>query len=96
MKNYLFMLAACVIAVGGCRKPPEHDGCTGSGGEIVQAQCCRGTDDFPNLCLTGPCGCAPAYSHRVYICDCGPDRCFDGFACVEAQDYFATQEGEGK
>ena len=56
--------------------------CVNSGGEVLTSLCCEATGDFPNLCLVGPCGCAPDYSHQVKICDCGPDKCFNGNECV--------------
>jgi hypothetical protein len=39
------------------------------------------TGDFPNMCTTGPCGCAPSSSHDVKICQCPGGKCFDGTKC---------------
>jgi hypothetical protein len=47
--------------------------------------CCLSTDDFPNLCGVGPCGCSPENSHEVVICDCGEGMCFNGKSCVERE-----------
>lgn len=47
--------------------------------------CCKATSDFPNLCLIGPCGCSPENSHQVKVCDCGPNKCFDGNECVAVE-----------
>jgi len=60
----------------------KEQACIDSGGQVSTSLCCKATGDFPNLCLVGPCGCAPDYSHQVKICDCGPDRCFNGDECV--------------
>jgi len=56
--------------------------CINSGGIVTKALCCKATSDFPNTCLIGPCGCSLENSHEVKICDCGPDKCFDGSECV--------------
>jgi hypothetical protein len=55
--------------------------CKNTGGVVLSAMCCGSAADFPNLCLIGACGCSPGNSHEVKICDCGPDKCFDGTAC---------------
>jgi len=59
--------------------------CTASGGTVTTSLCCESTEDFPNLCLIGPCGCAPENSHEINICDCGEGKCFDGESCVEQE-----------
>jgi hypothetical protein len=51
--------------------------CINSGGTVRASLCCLSTDDFPNLCLIGPCGCSPENSHEVKICDCGEGKCWD-------------------
>lgn len=56
--------------------------CIDAGGTVTTSQCCNSTEDFPNLCLIGPCGCSPDNSHETKICDCGEGRCFDGNTCV--------------
>jgi hypothetical protein len=50
--------------------------CTKTGGTIASTLCCGGTSDFPNSCLTGPCGCAPSSSHTVSTCNCPSGLCF--------------------
>ncbi|MDP2929996.1 MAG: DUF5667 domain-containing protein [bacterium] len=60
----------------------EEKGCTDSGGRAITSLCCKSTDDFPNMCLIGACGCSLDNSEETKICDCGPDKCFDGKACV--------------
>jgi hypothetical protein len=57
--------------------------CLELGGTIQSALCCQATGDFPNLCLTGPCGCAPEYSREIRICSCPENRCFNGEYCLE-------------
>jgi hypothetical protein len=56
--------------------------CIQSGGTVTTALCCNSVRDFPNLCLVGPCGCAPDSSHEIKVCDCGEGRCFNGTVCV--------------
>ncbi len=60
----------------------KEQACTDSGGTATTSLCCRATSDYPNLCLVGPCGCSSENSHQVKICDCGPDKCFNGSECV--------------
>ena len=60
---------------------PEQ-ACVDSGGAVETMLCCLSTEDFPNLCGFGACGCSPANSHEVRGCLCGAARCFDGSSCV--------------
>ena len=60
---------------------PEQ-ACLDSGGTVDTMDCCLTVDDFPNLCLEGPCGCAPEYSHEIRVCLCGTGECFNGTTCV--------------
>jgi len=60
----------------------KEQSCIDSGGQVSTSLCCGLTNDFPNLCLIGPCGCSPTDSHQVKICDCGPNKCFNGTECV--------------
>ena len=60
----------------------KEEACINSGGEVRTSLCCESTEDYPNLCLIGPCGCSSDNSHEVKICDCGDDKCFDGNECV--------------
>ena len=56
--------------------------CTASGGEVVSAQCCILTDDFPAGCnTTGPCSCGPGHTKDTRLCNCATG-CFDGTRCV--------------
>lgn len=61
---------------------PE-DGCEDSGGTLSTATCCTITEDFPNTCIIGACGCSLENSHEVKVCNCGEGRCFDGDKCTE-------------
>jgi len=63
---------------------PEQ-GCLDSGGQVATSSCCLSTNDFPNLCLIGACGCDATNSHEVKICDCETDKCFNGSQCVEIE-----------
>jgi hypothetical protein len=65
--------------------PTPEQRCLQSGGTVATAQCCKSVGDFPNLCASGACGCAPWYSHEVRVCNCGSGRCFDGRACVQQE-----------
>lgn len=56
--------------------------CLELNGTVQTALCCEGTGDFPNQCLTGPCGCAPDNSHEIKVCQCPDNRCFDGQYCL--------------
>ena len=51
--------------------------CIDSGGTVTTSLCCLSTNDFPNLCLIGPCGCSPSNSHEVKVCDCEEGKCWD-------------------
>lgn len=66
-------------------KSDAEQACIASGGQVKTSTCCQTTSDFPNSCLVGPCGCAPAYSHEVKICDCGEGKCFDGSKCAASE-----------
>jgi hypothetical protein len=68
-------------AFSGCESEKER-ACTAAGGFVTTHMCCGAVDDFPNLCLIGPCSCHPDWSHEVLICDCGMGLCFDGSDCV--------------
>ncbi|MBI5498629.1 MAG: hypothetical protein HY907_00170 [Deltaproteobacteria bacterium] len=56
--------------------------CAAAGGTVRTGACCLSAGDFPNTCRIGPCGCSPANSHDIQVCDCGEGRCFDGTTCV--------------
>lgn len=69
-------------------KTEKEQACEDSGGTVTTGLCCESVGDFPNLCLIGPCGCAPDNSHDVRICDCGEGNCFDGDECVPMVNSF--------
>jgi hypothetical protein len=88
----LIVLAVVIIAVSIFfilnNKPevsPKEQACINSGGTVQKVMCCGQTNDFPNLCATGACGCSLENSHNVSICDCGENKCFDGNGCVSAE-----------
>jgi hypothetical protein len=60
----------------------QEQACINSGGELTSTSCCLSSDDFPNSCLIGVCGCSPISSHEVKFCDCGENMCFNGISCV--------------
>lgn len=63
-------------------KTKKENSCLNSGGTVTTASCCQTTNDFPNSCLIGACGCSSDNSHEVKNCDCGTDKCFNGEKCV--------------
>ncbi|MDD5145316.1 MAG: DUF5667 domain-containing protein [Candidatus Pacebacteria bacterium] len=72
--------------------------CVNSGGKVITSNCCNSTDDFPNICLIGACGCSPENSHKVMLCDCGVEKCFNGNRCVyyELVEPCTNQCGNGE
>lgn len=62
--------------------PCNMSACEAGGGVESTALCCEGVGDYPNTCLIGGCGCAPAFSHEVRVCQCPDEMCFDGVECV--------------
>jgi hypothetical protein len=50
--------------------------CVSTGGKIETLLCCAGVGAFPNSCLTGACGCDPAYSQPLTVCTCPVSTCF--------------------
>ena len=58
--------------------------CTQSGGMVMTALCCGSASDFPNECLSGACGCAPAGGHEIKVCSCTEGDCFDGQRCTQS------------
>jgi hypothetical protein len=63
-------------------KSAQELGCLNSGGTVSVSSCCKSSNDFPNSCLIGACGCSPTDSHQVKTCDCGEGKCFDGEKCL--------------
>ena len=56
----------------------DHEtACVNSGGKVETQACCAATSDFPNLCTTGACGCAPHSSKDIKICVCPTGQCYD-------------------
>lgn len=53
--------------------------CLVSGGTVDTSSCCGETADFPNSCLAE---ISSDSSQETKICDCGPEKCFDGQRCV--------------
>ncbi len=68
-----------------CNKEQEknkEEACIAAGGKVAKNSCCKAVADFPNLCLIGACGCSPANSKEIKVCDCGAGKCFNGKECV--------------
>ena len=74
-------------------KNEKEQGCINSGGEISTSLCCKSTDDFPNACLIGACGCSSDNSKEIKTCDCGIDKCFNGKECVSMSEEINKKEG---
>jgi len=68
----------------------KQKACLASGGMVSAALCCGQTQDFPNNCAIGACGCAPASSHQIKTCQCGEGKCFDGSTCVQSSQAKAS------
>ncbi len=70
--------------------------CVRAGGTVVTRLCCDSTHDFPNLCVTGACGCAPSSSHDTLVCQCPSGMCFDGQTCgADPHVVYATTDVNG-
>ena len=50
--------------------------CTSTGGTAGMQLCCTSSNDFPDLCLTGACGCAPQNSKMIQVCNCPQGKCY--------------------
>ena len=61
----------------------QQEGCVNSGGTVETGSACLSSGSFPNTCLIGAMVCSPSNSHKVKFCNCGQDKCFDGYKCVE-------------
>ncbi|MCK9393604.1 MAG: hypothetical protein WCX30_02450 [Candidatus Paceibacterota bacterium] len=57
-------------------------GCISSGGKVITLSCCKTARDFPNFCVMGACGCSPANSREIKVCECEENKCFNGNDCV--------------
>jgi hypothetical protein len=68
--------AACPVASGAVKA------CVDSGGTAITISCCNAVNDFPNSCISNICGCLPADSKNIKICNCGESKCFNGEGCV--------------
>lgn len=83
-------VAVCRCGEGQCFDgsrcvPMAEYGCLDSGGDVVTGLCCLAVGNFPDTCSIGACSCPPLDSHKVSLCDCGEDRCFDALEmfCVK-------------
>ncbi len=74
------LLIALVLGCGDEESPAAS--CVAGGGEVITRACCAATEDFPDTCSEGPCGCTPGESHQVDFCLCPLDSCWDGSGCV--------------
>lgn len=77
------LVAAVDSALKGCPSP-ERQGCLDSGGTVSTGLCCANAPEFPDTCSIGTCGCSPAASREVSLCDCAEGACFDrdARACI--------------
>ncbi|HET7373721.1 MAG TPA: hypothetical protein VFJ20_10055 [Gemmatimonadaceae bacterium] len=53
-----------------------NNACTSTGGTIEMRSCCSSSNDFPDLCLTGACGCSPQNSKMIQVCACPQGKCY--------------------
>lgn len=51
--------------------------CMSTSGTVGMGLCCSTTNDFPDTCLTGACGCSPQNSKMVQVCNCPQGKCYD-------------------
>src|SRR5439155_17738003 len=51
--------------------------CTSTGGTASMNLCCSSSNDFPDTCLTGACGCSPMNSKMIQVCNCPQGKCYD-------------------
>lgn len=86
MDKYIMRPTIMVITEKPSGEKTAEEKCEESGGTVTTSVCCLSTEDFPNLCPPGPCGCAPDQSHEIQVCDCGEDRCFNGNKCVDREE----------
>ncbi|MFH1780860.1 MAG: Kazal-type serine protease inhibitor [Candidatus Nealsonbacteria bacterium] len=73
----------------------KEQACLLSSGTIGTSLCCKLVGDFPNTGLIGACGCSPDNSHEVKVCNCGPDRVFDGTGCVSQTIFCQPSQRQG-
>jgi len=94
MAKKLLLVVICLIIIGSGYwiiksrdqvSSGAEKSCLDSGGQVSVLSCCNQINDFPNLCLIGPCGCSPNDSHEVKTCDCGQGKCFNGTECADQQ-----------
>lgn len=66
--------------------------CIDEGGTVKTQLCCNYTEDFPDTCLIGACGCSPDNSHEVKVCDCGEGKCWNNiyYECQEVLGWTST------
>jgi len=88
MRKIFFIVIVLIVILAGCwiyLVANKEWACSFSGGTVATSLCCEATGDFPNTCLIGACGCSPDNSHEVKVCDCGPDKCFNGIRCKSVE-----------
>lgn len=79
----IVVVVAALYAMGVFNLPVSAEQkCINAGAEVIWRECCLSTEDFPNMCLVGPCGCSPENSYEVKICYCGENACWDGEHCI--------------
>jgi hypothetical protein len=75
-------VALAVVFVSSNQAASPSEGCTITGGVLVNSLCCKSSGSFPNNCLIGACGCSPSNSHVVITCQCPQGKCFNGKVCI--------------
>ncbi len=89
-----FEIRSAVLVEVTLESAEKEQACVISGGTVKTSLCCVSAGDFPNSCLIGACGCAPANSHEVKVCDCGEGKCFDGNGCAGEKQIISCAPGQ--
>ncbi|MDX2166251.1 MAG: hypothetical protein SF182_04285 [Deltaproteobacteria bacterium] len=61
---------------------PLAQACVDAGGTVTTRLCCSGQSDFPSTCGIGACGCSPAASRLLPLCECPDGSCWNGTDCA--------------
>lgn len=77
----LFSQKGTIIPISG----DAEAACVDSGGAVISSSCCALSDDFPNTCMIGACGCSPDNSKETKTCSCPENYCFDGTGCKSVE-----------
>jgi hypothetical protein len=63
-------------------KEGKQKKCKNSGGNLTYGSCCKASEEVPNSCAIGACGCSSENSKKTKTCKCPENKCFNGESCV--------------